>query len=175
MTTSERDAAIAALRRVYFTFKRMFMENETDEDWMYSAAMVVWDEIMAVRQQQGDQQVKTIDEHKINPVNDQIEIRAVDEPEFGAHHAYHFRGGHGPGPGTTLYFQKGPIDEHGINGITNEALLAVVLDRLRDFQSGPFVCKENACAITHLEEAMHWLHARTRERVARGVEGTYEV
>lgn len=27
-------------------------------------------------------------------------------------------------------------------------------------------------ALTHLEDAMHWLQHRTRERVARGVEGT---
>ena len=48
----------------------------------------------------------------------------------------------------------------------------IVLDRLRGFQESEFKCRENALAITKLEEAMHWLHHRTRARVARGVEGT---
>ena len=34
-----------------------------------------------------------------------------------------------------------------------------------------FPCKENACAITHLEEALMWLEKRTRDRVKRSVEG----
>lgn len=72
-------------------------------------------------------------------------------------------------------FQNGPIPEFGVNGVTNEALLAIVIDRLRGFQSGPFSCRENALAITKLEEAMHWLHARTHSRSLRGVEGKREV
>jgi hypothetical protein len=71
-----------------------------------------------------------------------------------------------------LPFQHGPIKEVGVNGITNEALLAIVLDRLRGFQESPFKCRENAVAITKLEEAMMWLHKRTLDRERRGVEGT---
>jgi hypothetical protein len=52
-------------------------------------------------------------------------------------------------------------------------LLAIVVDRMRDFQRGAYACRENAIALTKLEEAQHWLHARTRGRVARGVEGTH--
>jgi hypothetical protein len=62
-----------------------------------------------------------------------------------------------------------------VNGITNEVLLAIVLDRLNGFQQGEFKSRENALAITKIEEAMHWLHHRTREREARGVEGTHKV
>lgn len=54
----------------------------------------------------------------------------------------------------------------------NEALLAVVEDRLLGFQSGENACRENALALTKLQEAMMWLHKGTRDRVARGVEGT---
>ena len=50
----------------------------------------------------------------------------------------------------------------------------MLIDRLRGFQAGPFGCRENALALTKLEEAMHWLHHRTRGRMARGVEGTHE-
>jgi hypothetical protein len=71
-------------------------------------------------------------------------------------------------------FQNGPIsvDGNGVNGVTHEALLAIVADRLRSFQKGQYSCKANACALTHIEEAMHWLQQRTIERMRRGVEGT---
>lgn len=70
-----------------------------------------------------------------------------------------------------LHFQHGPIKEVGVNGITNEALLAIVIDRLNGAQEGPFKCRENALAITKLEEASLWLAKRTLDRMARGVEG----
>jgi hypothetical protein len=69
-------------------------------------------------------------------------------------------------------FQNGPIKEYGVNGITQEALLAVVIDRLRSFQAGPFSCRENSIALTHIEEALMWLQRRTVARIKRGVEGT---
>jgi len=53
-------------------------------------------------------------------------------------------------------------------------LIAVVIDRLQGFQGGKFACRENALALTKLEEAVHWLHHRTAQRLARGVEGTHE-
>lgn len=74
-----------------------------------------------------------------------------------------------------ILFQNGPIPECGVNGITQEVLLAIVADRLRSFQQGPFACKANACALTHIEEAQHWLQQRTIERMRRGVEGTHTV
>lgn len=71
-------------------------------------------------------------------------------------------------------FQNGPIKESGVNGITQEALLAVVIDRLRSFQSGPYSCRENAIALTHCEDALMWLQRRTSARIKRGVEGTHQ-
>lgn len=68
-------------------------------------------------------------------------------------------------------FQNGPILEAGINGVQNEDLLAIVIDRLHGFQSGKFACRDNAIALTKCEEALLWLQKRTRERQARGVEG----
>ncbi len=73
---------------------------------------------------------------------------------------------------THIYFQEGPIKENGVNGIHNEDLIAIVLDRLEGFQSGEFRCRENAIAITKLEEAMLWLNYRTQLRINAGVEGT---
>lgn len=69
-----------------------------------------------------------------------------------------------------ILFQNGLLSE-AVNGLTQEALLAIVIDRLRSFQAGNFACRENALALTKIEEALHWLHARTRKRIDRGVEG----
>jgi hypothetical protein len=78
--------------------------------------------------------------------------------------------------GVDIYFQNGPIQEAGINGIQNEDLIAIIIDRLQGFQAyGPYKCRENAIALTHLEDALHWLQHRTRQRIARGVEGTHTV
>lgn len=70
-----------------------------------------------------------------------------------------------------VHFQNGPINEVGVNGCQHEDLIAIVIDRLRSFQAGPFACRENDLALTKLEEALHWLNHRTAEREARGVEG----
>jgi hypothetical protein len=79
-----------------------------------------------------------------------------------------------PANHSTVLFQNGPIKEAGINGITQEALLAITIDRLRSFQEGPFRCRENAIALTHCEEALMWLQRRTVARIKRGVEGTHQ-
>lgn len=117
--------------------------------------------------------------HQVNQCNEGIKITVLDEPgSGGAHYEYAIDlVGGAPDSGgvvTRISFQNGPIKEVGVNGLTHEALMAVVIDRLQCFQAGPFACRENALALTKLEEAMHWLHHRTRARQARGVEGTHE-
>lgn len=110
--------------------------------------------------------------HVVNGLNEALKIEVMDEPgPGGANHIYcvHMEGTE---DSQTIQFQNGPIQEAGVNGISGEALLAIVEDRLKAFQAGPYACRENALALTHLQESMHWMHHRTRERVARGVEGT---
>jgi hypothetical protein len=77
-----------------------------------------------------------------------------------------------PEPVAEIAFQRGPVNECGINGCHNEDLISIVVDRLQAFQAGKFSCRENALALTKLEEALHWLNHRTKDRAARGVEGT---
>ncbi|BDR10692.1 ABC transporter ATPase [Comamonas thiooxydans] len=124
-------------------------------------------------------QARPITDHVVNPVNDKLVVEAIDEPGVGgAHHVYQVRGYHAKGAdetATVIRFQNGPINEVGVNGLTQEALLAVVVDRLRSFQSGPFSCRENALALTKIEEAMHWLQQRTIRRMRAGVEGTHQI
>ncbi len=120
--------------------------------------------------------------HKTNDCNKQIDIFVHPAGAGGAAIRYDVFGprtqmigvGMVPSFGINLKFQDGPPAE-SINGITNEALLAIVLDRLEGFQTGPYKCRENALAITKIEEAMHWLSHRTRLREQRGVEGTMTV
>lgn len=73
--------------------------------------------------------------------------------------------------GGTLKFQCGPVGEVGVNGICIEDVIDALTIRLNGFQNGPFKCRENALAITKLEEARMWLSERTRKRVEQGVEG----
>lgn len=130
--------------------------------------------------------MRTLTDHQINPANDKLVIQVLDEPgQGGACHSYYIEGFDvSTNPGATeednylyILFQNGPISENGVgvNGITHEVLLAIVADRLRSFQKGPYSCKANACALTHIEEAMHWLQQRTLERMRRGVEGTHTI
>ena len=103
----------------------------------------------------------------------QLQIEVTDEPGAGgANHKYRIPVEfHGT---CEINFQNGPIKESGVNGITQEALLAITIDRLRSFQNGPYKCRENAIALTHCEEALMWLQRRTVERIKRGVEGTHQ-
>jgi len=121
--------------------------------------------------------VREIDDHKVNPANDKLIIEVLDEPGAGgANHVYQVRGYHNKDAdetATVIRFQNGPINEAGVNGLTQEVLLSIVADRLRSFQAGPFSCRENALALTKIEEAQHWLQQRTLARMRRGVEGTH--
>ena len=74
-----------------------------------------------------------------------------------------------------IHFQEGPIKECGVNGCANEDLLIMVARRLEGFQNSEFRCRENALALTHIEEALLWLRKRTMGREARGVECTHIV
>lgn len=76
---------------------------------------------------------------------------------------------------SAVNFQEGPIKECGVNGVCNEDLIAMVICRLEHFQRSEFACRENALAITKLEEALLWLRKRTMGREKRKVEGTHEV
>ena len=66
-------------------------------------------------------------------------------------------------------FQKGPIKENGVNGVCNEDLISMVICRLEHFQKSDFSCRENAVAITKLEESLLWLRKRTMGREQSGV------
>lgn len=72
-----------------------------------------------------------------------------------------------------IKFQDGLILEVGRNGLQVEEALQQCIDRLKKYQN-EVPCRENTLAITKIEEAILWLEKRTKDRQARGVEGTKE-
>ena len=104
--------------------------------------------------------------------------QVIVEEEYSYNAPHHFQVVKSDAPQETvadIHFQEGPIKECGVNGVNNEDLINMVICRLEHFQQSDFRCRENACAITKLEEALMWLRKRTTAREKRGVEGTHTV
>jgi len=78
----------------------------------------------------------------------------------------------------SIKLQHGPIIENGVNGCQVDDVITFALAAIHHFntmEAGKYSCRENAMAITKLDEALLWLGKRTADREARGVEGTNEV
>jgi len=88
-------------------------------------------------------------------------------------------GGRTTGKGIEINWQNGPLgrgeERKEPNGAFVEGVIAAAIDRLEYYQSSKFKCRENALAITKLEEALHWCQHRTAKREKRAVEGTHTV
>lgn len=88
-------------------------------------------------------------------------------------------GGEVRGTGLSIDWQNGPLGRGDSrllpNGAFVETVISAVVQRIQFYQTaseGKFSCRENAIAITKLEEALLWLNKRTADREARQVEGT---
>ncbi len=81
-------------------------------------------------------------------------------------------GGQTSGPGILIDWQNGPV---GQSGAFVETVVQAAINRLLQFQSTRFKCREYSIAITKMEEAIHWLQARTSDRERRGIDGTNAV
>lgn len=130
-----------------------------------------WEKAMSTRE---------LTSHRVNQANNALQVLVLDDPApSGANHHYCIKVPHDAEHGIPetrfdLIFQNGPIAE-GINGITHEVLLAILIDRLQGFEQGPFANPWNTAAIEHLQDAQKVLRIRTEQRQARGVEGTHTV
>lgn len=98
-------------------------------------------------------------------------VYAADKPgNGGANHEYIVMCDDEP---IEIAFQNGARKlSDSIHGIIDTDLLEIVRDRLKCFQSGEFACRENACALTHIEEALMWMNRRVEDRIERNVLGT---
>ncbi len=90
-------------------------------------------------------------------------------------------GGTVEGVGLKISWQNGPLgrdkERKEPNGAFVETVISAALQRIEYYQRAAnekFKCRENAIAITKLEEALLWLDKRTRERESRLVEGTHQ-
>lgn len=134
--------------------------------------------------------MRTLSHHIVDgdAANHQLRVAVEDAPgSGGANHLYTITGfnsasnpvdpwsaRHGePGQHSTILFQNGPIKESGVNGITHEVLLAILIDRVEGFQAGQYPSKENDLALHYMKGALEALQRRTKARIARGVEGTH--
>lgn len=88
-------------------------------------------------------------------------------------------GGYVNGLGIQIDWQNGPLgtgeERVSPNGAFVETVIQGCIQRLEAFQNSKFKCRENALAITKLEEALLWLGYRTARREAAGTEGTHNV
>ena len=82
--------------------------------------------------------------------------------------------------GLDIEWQNGPLGRVGTdervepNGAFVETVIEAARQRIQWYNDNGFACRENSLAITKLEEALHWLNARTQRRVSQNVEGTHE-
>lgn len=94
-------------------------------------------------------------------------------------HLYELASLEGTNPQTIQFIHKerlnpeDPLSLTTINdGTTNEEVIAVLVNRLTEL-SKRLPSRETSMQITKLEEALMWGEKRTRDRQARGVEGTH--
>jgi hypothetical protein len=74
-----------------------------------------------------------------------------------------------------VQFQHGPRNVEGSKpGVTEAVLLAILIDRLRGFQAGPYACRENAIMLIKFEECLMWTRRRADERARQRVLGKKE-
>lgn len=114
------------------------------------------------------------------PSNVQSISVTVDD-EYGGAHEYHFVGSLGFNDGKaeydhnasgmqTIRFVKKESDGTMSSGLQSEQLLIALIDRHQKLNA-KYPSREGSLAITKMEEALHWLEARVRERIDRGVMG----
>ena len=89
----------------------------------------------------------------------------------------HPAGGNVSGNMLDIVWQNGPLGRgekrEEPNGAFVESVIYAAKQRIEYYQT-KFACRENALAITKLDEALHWLNARTSRREEAGTEGTHE-
>jgi hypothetical protein len=111
------------------------------------------------------------------PVTCPVNVAALDEkdPEAGgANHRYAIQFG-GPQDVCVIQFQHGARGVEGSKaGVFEDALLAILADRMEGFQGGKFACAENGVALEHIQRARAALNERIAKRMAKSVLGVNE-
>lgn len=113
--------------------------------------------------------MRSINRHKRGPLNEKIDLQAIDEAGAGGANRqyrieYPVEGGSG---GWNIQFQLGD-PQKSINGVSNEVFLALLEDRLTGFESGELASVETVLARKLVTAALEVLKSRTSRRVQQG-------
>ena len=105
------------------------------------------------------------------------DVYAVDEKgNGGANHIYDIKWdaeNNGYISTQRIQMQNGARKLKGSShGVLDTDLLEIVRHRLQCFQNGNFASRDNAVALTHIEEALMWMNRRVEDRIEREVLGT---
>ena len=110
--------------------------------------------------------------------SNEITISVKEDDIYGGAHYYEFKNCKGFNNGTTEYTENYQTvqfikkDDNGeiTEGLQSEQLLIALIDRHKKLNTR-FPSREGALAITKMEEALHWLESRVKERLIREVMG----
>ena len=110
--------------------------------------------------------------------SEEITIHVKEDDTYGGAHLYEFTESLGFNNGKADYistkqrlqFVKKEEDGSMTAGIQSEQILIALIDRHKKLND-KFPSREGALAITKMEEALHWLEARVKERINRQVMG----
>lgn len=119
-------------------------------------------ELNTIQKREKLNKVYAVDEKGCGGANHQYNIvgTPIDENDMGIFQ-------------TIIQFKNGARKlPDSIPGILDTDLLEIVRDRLKCFQEAEFKTRENACALTHIEEALMWMNRRVEDRIERKVLGT---
>ena len=107
---------------------------------------------------------------RIHTDNNGVYVNAISSLSDGTEVDGHYYAMTSGAKTQVVEFQRGGVVDNGVNGVTNEALLAILIHRTK-ILDGKFGCDENKRAIQHMEEALVNFEVRTARRMVRGVEG----
>lgn len=112
--------------------------------------------------------------------SDEVTVKVLDDDIYGGAHYYELIQCLGYNNGKTEYLKNDDnvslrfIEKRDdgiiVPGIQSEQLLIALIDRHKKLNAR-FPSREGALAITKMEEALHWLEARVKERINRDVMG----
>ena len=95
--------------------------------------------------------MREITEHRCGVGVDEL-LRLEHDPESGVYHFYAKNFGEWQRL-VEIGYQEGTVKESGPKGVSNQLLLATIIDRLRHSDTE----RENVVALTHLETALLWM------------------
>jgi len=109
--------------------------------------------------------------HRVNRVNKQITIEVGASPAAVPHH-YELRYDGGREDGTlcqcTIDFHTATLWKGELTGITNEALLTILIDRFEQSQGSLQYSPDNDVVLQHLQSARLWIYKRALDRDSKG-------